>query len=148
MPDELDALLDAFDEAERSRSERQADAAAKIEAQNAAAARRVAEEIVPVLEDIASRLRARGHFADVESSGSSAEIRFVPKNAVGASERPHLLFTVNDDLIVVRGSIVSSTRTGSSRAGDSFPLDALSEQLLRERTVAWIGEVLAVGQRS
>jgi hypothetical protein len=147
MPDELDALLDAFDEAERSRSERQADAAARIEAQNAAAARRVAEEIVPVLEDIASRLRDRGHFADVESSGSSAEIRFVPRNAVGASERPHLLFTVNDDLIVVRGSVVSSTRTGSSR-GDSFPLDALSEQLLRERTVAWVGEVLAVGQRS
>jgi hypothetical protein len=141
MPDDLDDMLDKYDTGQAGLKERRAEAEMQAKIVQEQSKTLVDEHIAPVLNDVASRLKERGHTSFADIAETSGTISLIPKGTSSA-ERPRLQFTVGKDVVNMNGSNILSGRGGSSGPRGSFPVDELSQDKVREVTMGWVREVL------
>jgi hypothetical protein len=101
-------------------------------------AARVEEDIVPVLREVAEQLLAGGHFAKFWGEESSAGLDFQPQRRPG---RPaQLLFALSEMRVTLEEK---TTQWGTI---EQFPLDDLSRDAVRAKTLNWVDRMIQASQ--
>ena len=144
--DRLNELLKSHEEDQKQLEQRRAAAAEKAAAERAEAARFVAEQLLPVLEQFTERLKAQGHdaYAYSRGDGPTGEIHFFPKSArkEAGPDRPYLKFLVSADVVHIEGSNMLPNRGGTSGPRGKVERADFTPGLIEAEVIKWLDEVL------
>jgi hypothetical protein len=152
IDERLGAAFDEFDrrkaESERFKQQRKVD-----DEVVASSWKQVCAEVVrPTLDEIAEKVRARGHLAEVTEGAGAAggdapiEISFLPKDVPDRGARPHFRFdpprSGTNDIQTSRSTIMPN-RGGSSGPGPVVKMSDVTPALVRELALRVVEEVFA-----
>lgn len=136
---ELDDILDRFDQSrqtvEKQKEDRQHEQEARLDRAHAV----ILKHVLPPVQSAEVKLRTRGH--DIEVRRGQEQVRM---ELTGFPGHPFLAFGVNGDELTVTGSRLSTSSQSGTRLIEREPIktDKLSQEKVEKEVVEWIRAVL------